>query len=46
MRDHDIHGKTLLNVLLRGILVFQVSEALNTEAQVPTTAIRWTQKVV
>lgn len=48
MRDHDINGKTLLNVLLRGIniLVFQVSEALNTEAQVPTTAIRWTQKVV
>lgn len=29
MRDHEINGKTFLNVLLRGILVFQVSEALN-----------------
>ena len=26
MRDHEINGKTFL---LRGILVFQVSEALN-----------------
>lgn len=44
MRDHEINGKTLLNVLLR-ILVFQVSEALNKQ-KFPTTAIRWKQKVV